>query len=158
MLASILAILVAPSATPTTISASWQPVPLAESEYASYTRPVAGEPDDKLTAFARVCDCDPNRVVDEVAEKVGTLPGVHIHRSIVTACGQTAQHLVVTGLANGTAQNVDLYAFRSANKLVLISYDFSKAQASADDENDLLTLCSPPSPDAPGASPSPAGA
>ena len=133
---------VAQSASVPRISVDWIAAPLEEREYRHFTRRVANGPDDTLTATLQVCDCQPGRLFDELAATLRKIPTAVITRDAVSACDRTVQHMVVSGLSDGVSRkNMDIYAMRTANALVYISYDFTKAAPSPEDESSMQALC-----------------
>jgi hypothetical protein len=56
-------------------------------------------------------------------------------------------HLVMTGVADGVKRrNVDAFAYRTADSLVVITYSFSKPSPSAQDETAMRAVCPPDAP------------
>jgi hypothetical protein len=56
-------------------------------------------------------------------------------------------HLVMTGVADGVKRrNVDAFAYRTTDSLVVITYSFSKPSASAQDEAAMRAVCPPDGP------------
>jgi hypothetical protein len=142
-----MAFMVAQSTVAPALSADWVAAPLRQGEFAHFTRHTAGEADEFLVGSMQVCDCQPGHLFDLLVTALQKVPAAVIARDPqpVTVCGHAAQHLVVTGVSNATSQkNLDLYAFRTSDALVVIEYAFVKAQPAADDESSMKAVCPQP--------------
>ncbi len=129
------------------LSADWVSAPLQQGEFAHFARHTPGEADDFLVGTMQVCDCQPGHLFDLLVTALQKVPAAMIARDPqpVSVCGHDAQHLVVTGVSNTTNQkNLDLYAFRTANALVVIEYAFVEPQPSAGDELSMKSVCPQP--------------
>jgi hypothetical protein len=141
------AFMVAQATPAPALSADWVAAPLQQGEFAHFARHTPGETDDFLVGTMQVCDCQPDHFFDLLITALQKVPAAVIARDpqTVTVCGHPAQHLVVTGVSNAMSQkNLDLYAFRTADALVVIEYAFVKAQPSADDESSMKAVCPQP--------------
>jgi hypothetical protein len=115
---------------------------LRPDEYAHFSRHVPNAPDEVLFAAAHVCDCDPGNAVNVVERMFDDKPAAVVTRDAITACGRTVEHVVVVGVADVTGRkNIDLYAFRNADTLVVISFLFTKSGVLAADETSMQALC-----------------
>jgi hypothetical protein len=143
VLASIALLVAQGTATFPNLAPEWVPAPaLAETEYGHFSRHVPNGPDEVLIGTARVCDCDPRSLADSLVHAFDDKPLAVIQRETIPACGRNVQHVVVVGVADVTGRkNLDLYAFRNADSLVVISFLFTKAAPSAEDEAAMQAIC-----------------
>jgi hypothetical protein len=124
------------------LAPDWVAVPPGQDEYAHFTRHVPNGPDETLIASARHCDCDPRSVIDGLERAFDDKPAAFISSDPVSACGRTVQHILVTAVADVAGRrNLEVYAFRNADSLVVISFFFTKADPTASDEASMQALC-----------------
>jgi hypothetical protein len=127
------------------LAPDWVAGTLGQDEYAHFTRHVPNGPDETLVASARHCDCDPRTIVDGLERAFDDKPAAFISSDPVSACGRTVQHVLVTAVADVTGRrNLEVYAFRNAESLVVISFFFTKADPTASDEASMQALCPAP--------------
>ncbi len=137
----------APSLPPG-LGPEWSPVATIKGEVVHYERPFAGGIADQLFVTKEVCNCETGELFDTLSSQVLDIePTAVVQRSTDTACGRTVQHLVMTGVADGVKRrNVDAFAYRTADSLVVITYSFSKPSPSARDEAAMRAVCPPDTP------------
>ena len=128
-----------------TLPPDWISAPLTTGETAHYVRVAKSGPNDVLTTKTHVCKCDVSDVLDEISSSaLSTVPDGTVSRSNDTACGRPVEHLVVTGLADGvTRTNLDVFAYRTPDEIVLITLYFTQPNPRARDEAAMRAICPP---------------
>ncbi len=146
----LLAALASPSPSPAApvppgLGPHWSSVATIKGEVAHYERPSAQGPADLLFVTKEPCNCQTGELFDTLSSQVLDIePTAVVERSTDTACGRTVDHLVMTGVADGVKRrNVDAFAYRTADSLVVITYSFSKPSPSAQDEAAMRAVCPP---------------
>jgi hypothetical protein len=144
-LISLLAIALVVAQTPLPgLTADWVATPLQASEFGHFVRHVPSQPDEAIVGTIRVCDCQPGPLFDMLASALQAIPTAVVTRdpAPVQVCGRAAQHLVVTGVADGTSRkNLDIYAFRTTDALAVIEYAFTKPAPAPQDEAAMKAVC-----------------
>ncbi len=139
------ALLAATATPPPGLDPEWTSVPPLRGETQHFTRSVPNAPSDQLTVTMQLCQCQPVELFDLLSSNLlNDVPDAIVKRSTTNACGTTVQHIVITGVAD-TAQrrNLDVYAFRTSDSLVTITYTFTKPAPSARDEAAMAAVCPP---------------
>jgi hypothetical protein len=133
---------------PAGLGPEWSAVPGIKGEVAHYERPSSQGPADLLFVTKETCQCQVGDLFDSLSSKVLDIePSAVVERSNDTACGRTVEHLVMTGVADGMKRrNVDAFAYRTTDSLVVITYSFSKPSPSAQDEAAMRAVCPPEGP------------
>ncbi len=146
----LLAAIAAPAASPAAalpdgLGPEWSAVATLKGEVAHYERPSTRGPVDQLFVTKQLCQCQPGELFDTLSSEVLDLqPAAVVERSTDSACGRTVDHLVMTGVADGVKKrNVDAFAYRTTDSLVVITYSFSKSSPSARDEAAMRAVCPP---------------
>ncbi|MGZ3498870.1 MAG: hypothetical protein ACXWNJ_07565 [Vulcanimicrobiaceae bacterium] len=148
MIALLMAALIAQSASPSppALGPEWKAVPFSKdrpSDYASYTRHEQDGTDSTISASRQVCECQPAEAVQTLQSIFKSMPGVSIHSDKITACGQSVDRLIATGLANdtNTKRNLEVLMFRRGPALYTLTYSFRYASPMANAETALTALC-----------------
>jgi hypothetical protein len=154
MLALILAIFTAqatPSPTPpaaqpsaTQPAPAWTVAPLERaSEYAHLVRHELDGTVSDLSAEQQTCDCQPDHAIRMLQSIFKPMSGVSTQTDAITACGQPADRILVTGLAapKNSRRNIEVVMFRDSGKLYSLTYSFRYVAPMSDAESELLTLC-----------------
>lgn len=128
------------------LSPDWQPAATQQgkSEYARYVRKEQDESVSSISGARRVCDCDPSAEAATIAGLFARTPGVTVARATVTACGQQAQRIILTGHASQSdqqANNIEVLLFREEPAFIMLTYAFRLSAPLPDDESALLKLC-----------------
>ncbi len=133
------------AALPVGLGPEWSAGAMIKGEVAHYERPSAQGPADLLFVTKEPCNCQTGELFDTLSSQVLDIePTAVVERSTDTACGRTVDHLVMTGVADGVKRrNVDAFAYRTADSLVVITYSFSKPSPSAQDEAAMRAVCPP---------------
>ena len=134
---------------PAGLGPEWSAVPtVKKGELSHFERPSAGGLVDQLFVTKEVCQCQVGELFDTLSSQVLDIePSAVVERSNDTACGRSVDHLVMTGVADGVKRrNIDSYAYRTTDSLVVITYTFSKSSPSARDEAAMRALCPPDGP------------
>jgi hypothetical protein len=157
MITLILAVLVSqaiPSASPaptvsvapplaTQLAPEWIVAPLKASDYAHFVRHEQDGTDSDISASQQFCDCQPDDAMKMLESILGPVRGVSTQTSSITACGQPADRMLVTGLAapKNSQRNLEVVMFRSGGALYSLTYSFRYGAPMTDAESALLTLC-----------------
>jgi hypothetical protein len=131
-----------PSATQT--APVWITAPLEQvSKYAHVVRHEQDGTDSDLSAEQQVCDCRPDHAMQMLQSIFKQLSGVSTQTAAITACGQPADRILVTGLAasNNSKRNIEVVMFRDGEKFYSLTYSFRYVAPMTDAESELLTLC-----------------
>jgi len=133
---------------PAGLGPEWSAVVGIKGEVAHFERPSSQGPADQLFVTKETCQCQVDDLFDSLSSQVLDIePSAVVERSSDTACGRTVQHLVMTGVADGVKRrNIDSYAYRTTDSLVVITYTFSKSSPSARDEAAMRAVCPPDGP------------
>ncbi len=133
---------------PVGLGPEWSSVAPIKGEVAHYERPSAQGPADLLLVTKQLCQCQPGELFDTLSSEVLDIqPAAVVERSSASACGRTVDHLVMTGVADGVKKrNVDAFAYRTTDSLVVITYSFSKSSPSERDEAAMRAVCPPDEP------------
>jgi hypothetical protein len=133
---------------PVGLGPEWSAVAAIKGEVAHYERPSAQGPVDQLFVTKQLCQCQPGELFDTLSSEVLDIqPAAVVERSTDSACGHSVDHLVMTGVADGAKKrNVDAFAYRTTDSLVVITYSFSKSAPSARDEAAMRAVCPPEAP------------
>ncbi len=123
--------------------AGWVSAPLQQLQYASYIRQERDGTQSAIVARKHVCSCEPHELASQLQSAVSQLPNVNVSRNSVTVCAEPSEHVTVTGIADGTHANFEIYAFRKNNALYVLQYTFHSVAPQADAESALLSLCPP---------------
>ncbi len=111
-------------------------------QYLRYERQEADGTQSTLSATKQHCDCMPSELVSQLTTVFASLPKAAMTHETVSVCGSQAEHLIVTGVAGGSARNnIDAYAFRKNGDLYVMTYTFKAAAPAADADAALLMLC-----------------
>src|SRR5208283_4588261 len=105
-------------------------------EYFRVTRTTTDGSARALAVSRQVCDCQPINFQVLMEGVVLKIPGVRVRLESTTACGESAQHMVVTGLADATSarKNMELLSFRVGDALFNLEYFLSQPDPAAEDE------------------------
>ncbi len=136
------------AALPVGLGPEWSAGATIKGEVAHYERPSTLGPVDMLFVTKQLCQCQPGELFDTLSSEVLDIqPAAVVERSTASACGRTVDHLVMTGVADGVKKrNVDAFAYRTTDSLVVITYSFSKSAPSAQDEAEMRAVCPPDGP------------
>jgi hypothetical protein len=146
LLAAIASPSPSPAATlPAGLGPEWSAVATIKGEVAHYERPYARGPADQLFVTKELCQCQSGELFDTLSSEVlEDQPAAVVERSADSACGHSVDHLVMTGVADGLKKrNVDAFAYRTTDSLVVITYSFSKPSPSKQDEASMRVVCPP---------------
>ena len=130
-----------PSAGPT-IAAPWKSAPPPDkSYYAHYVRQEADGTESLILGKLDICNCQPTDDAAMIQNSAQQVPGAHVARSRTMICGQQAERLVITGMADSQRNNSEILLFRQGDAMIILTYAFKLAAPLAEDEAGLLTLC-----------------
>jgi hypothetical protein len=137
----------------------WTQIPTtgsASEEYA-FSRKEQDGTNSILDVSRKNCSCDPKIAATLLTERLQPVPGASVKRDERTMCGQPAEHLVVTGLAQAQSQrrNLEAFFFRIGPDMYVFDYSFTSAAPQADADTALNQLCPPANASAPAPSSSP---
>jgi hypothetical protein len=150
MIALIVAMLVAqatPAASPVaqpSLSPEWKSLAVTDAlEYARYQRHEQDGSDSIIFASTKVCDCQADATMQMLQNVFASTPGAVIKRDTTTACGEPADRLLVTGLANPSTahRNIETVMFRHGPAFYSFVYTFSYAAPMPDAEKAMMSLC-----------------
>jgi hypothetical protein len=114
------------------------------SEYAHYVRQEGGGSESTIIASALVCDCQPGQEVALMESALQSYVGAVVHvNASDSACGEPAQSILVTGIANTAKKqlNLETIFFRKGNSLYILEYTFAYAAPLPAAETALRSLC-----------------
>jgi hypothetical protein len=136
------------AALPAGLAPEWSSFATVKGEVAHFERPSTQGPADLLLVTKQLCQCQPGELFDTLSSEVLDIqPAAIVERSTASACGRTVDHLVMTGVADGVKKrNVDAFAYRTTDSLVVITYSFSKSSPSERDEAAMRAVCPPDEP------------
>ncbi|HZV79806.1 MAG TPA: hypothetical protein VFF60_09390 [Candidatus Binatus sp.] len=123
----------------------WQPAELTSAdEYARYTRAESDGTQSIVVASQRACECQPADAVRMLTDALNKVEGVKVQVDTTTMCGQSAQHLIATGIARPDMperRNVDTFLFRQGKSMYIFTYTFTYAAPMPDVEQALTAFC-----------------
>jgi hypothetical protein len=147
-LAFVLGAAVAAPLLAQTLPAPWMPQSLSGLQYARYARAEGDGTASTILGMKQVCTCTPADELALIMPVLQKMPSAVVHvNANAQACGEPAQTLLVTGIANPTThtQNMEITFFRRGDSLYTLEYVFPYPAPRPDVQQTLLLLCPPAS-------------
>jgi hypothetical protein len=120
----------------------WKAAPRPDkSYYAHYIRQENDGTDSLILGKLDICNCQPADDADAIQYGAAHNPEAHVVRSKIVACGQDAERLVITGVANSQTNNSEILLFRQGDAMIILIYAFKLSAPLTEDEATLLSVC-----------------
>lgn len=129
---------------PSPLPSTWQSEPVQSLAYARYMRHEADGGESTLIAMKQVCTCTPAEEVALTEAALQKMPSAVVQvNSSTTVCGEPAETMLITGVANAATGmlNLQISFFRRGDTLYSLEYTFSYPSPMQDAEEALQALC-----------------